>query len=287
MAKVGDIIDGKKVMLKIDKDTDPQEAYCTTYQMRNFYTQFHDGFFSNLDVMNYIQHFRAAQLAKRGMNVVDVCCGRSLMLPLLRYYAKDINGYTGVDISETNIREAKRGCNNKGLKEEDLDSYYPFKTRWILSSCAEMSKHIEAGSADFVIYTSAIEHMHKDVGLQSLKECYKIMNTDSFMFLSCPNTPGNGYNTQYAAHIYEWGYDELKQTLNDLNFEIVQEVGLVMGAKEMDEFYATQPKEIQDFYKTLKSYVPTNWLTAFMSIPYPKASKEILFIVRKKKSKLF
>lgn len=288
MAKIGDVIDGKKVMFKIDENTNPQDAYCTTYQMRNFYSQFKDGFFSNLDVMNYIQHFRAAQLTKKGMKVVDVCCGRSLMLPLLRYYSKDIESYTGVDISETNIKEAKRGCNNGKLTEDDLAAYYPFKTNWILSSCAEMSKYIEAGSADFVIYTSAIEHMHKEVGYQSLKECYKIMNNDSFMFLSCPNTPGNGYNTQYAAHIYEWGYDELKNALDEIGFEITQEVGLVMGAKEMDDFYSKESPEIKDFYRKMKAYVPTNFLTAFMAIPYPKASKEILFIVHKKnKSRLF
>ena len=278
----------KKIVHKIEEGMNPQDVLCTTYQMRNFYMQFRDGFFSNLDVMNYIQHFRAAQMAKTGMNIVDVCCGRSLMLPLLRYYAKDIHSYTGVDISEANIKEAKRGASAKVLKEEELKDYYPFEVDWKLSNVAEMSKLIPAGSADFVIYTSAIEHMHKDVGYQSLIECSKIMNDKSFMFLSCPNTPGNGYDTQYAAHVYEWGYDELKEALDELGFEITQEVGLVIGAKEMDELYAKQPKEIQDFYLKMKAYVPTTWLTAMMAIPFPKAAKEILFIVRKRnKNKLF
>ena len=145
-----------------------------------------------------------------------------------------------------------------------------------------MSKAFPENFADFVIYTSAIEHMHPDDGKQSLIECFKIMKDDAKMFLSCPNTPGNGYNTQYRAHVYEWGYDELKETLKQIGFEIEQEVGLVMGAREMTEFYKEQPKEIQEFYNTMKNYMPTTWLTAIMAIPYPKASKEILFIVRKK-----
>lgn len=33
---------------------DREKILCTTYQMRNFYMQFRDGFFTNLDVMNYI-----------------------------------------------------------------------------------------------------------------------------------------------------------------------------------------------------------------------------------------
>ena len=279
----------KKIVHKIEEGMNPQDVLCTTYQMRNFYNQFRDGFFSNLDVMNYIQHHAVALMAKKGMNVVDVCCGRSLVLPLLRYYAKDINSYTGVDICEANIREAKRGASAKVLKEEDLKDYYPFKTDWILSNVAEMSKHIEKGFADLVIYTSALEHMHKDVGTQSLIECYKIMNKDSIMFLSCPNTPGNGYETQYAAHVYEWGYDELKEKLDELGFEIINEVGLVMKVKKMKEFFSSDKVSsgMKDFYNKMSLYVPSTWLSSIVSIPYPKESDEILFVVKKKSKKLF
>lgn len=279
----------KKIVHKLEEGMNPQDVLCTTYQMRNFYNQFRNGFFSNLDVMNYIQHHAVALMAKKGMNVVDVCCGRSLVLPLLRYHAKDINSYIGVDICEANIREAKRGASAKVLKEEDLKDYYPFKTDWILSNVAEMSKHIEKGFADLVIYTSALEHMHKDVGTQSLIECYKIMNKDSIMFLSCPNTPGNGYETQYAAHVYEWGYDELKEKLNELGFEIINEVGLVMKVKKMKEFFSSDKvsKDMKDFYNKMSLYMPSAWLSSIVSIPYPKESDEILFIVKKKSKKLF
>ena len=181
---------------------DREKILCTTYQMRNFYMQFRDGFFTNLDVMNYIQHLAAAHMAKKGMNVLDVCCGRSLMLPLLRYYAKDIASYTGVDISKANIKEAMRGATAKNLEPKDLASYYPFRVGWKLGNVAEMSKVIPAGFADFVIYTSAIEHMHPTDGAKSLAECYKVMKPGAKMFLSCPNTPGNGYQTQYLSLIH-------------------------------------------------------------------------------------
>lgn len=270
----------KKIVYRVEDGMDRNEILCTTYQMRNFYNQFHDGFFSNLDVMNYIQHFKAAQIAKKGDKVLDVCCGRSLMLPLLRYYAKDIESYTGVDISLTNIKEAMRGASKK-LQPGEYKTYYPFKVEWKNGNVAEMSKVIPENSIDFIIYTSALEHMHPDDGKQSLIECYKIAKKGGKMFLSCPNTEGNGYNTQYRAHVYEWGYDELKDTLHEIGFKIKDEVGLVMGAKEMNTFYESQPAEIRRFYQQMKNYVPTTWLTAMMSIPYPKASREILFIVEK------
>ena len=271
----------KKIVYRVEDDMDRNEILCTTYQMRNFYSQFRDGFFSNLDVMNYIQHFKAAQMAKKGMNIVDVCCGRSLMLPLLRYYAKDIASYTGVDICETNIKEAMRGASHRISLEELKNGYYPFRVEWKLGNVANIANFIAKDFADFVIYTSALEHMHPDMGAQSLRECFKIMKKGALMFLSCPNTEGNGYNTQYAAHVYEWGYNELKRTLCDIGFIIEQEIGLVMGAREMDAFFRTQPQDIQDFYTDISSYLPKTWLTVFMAIPYPQASKEILFIVRK------
>ena len=272
--------DMKKIVFRVEDNMKREDIMCTTYQMRNFYSQFHDGFFTNLDVMNYIQHYRVAQIAKKGMNIVDVCCGRSLMLPLLRYYAKDINSYTGIDISEKNIREAIRGVSHK-IAPNELKTYYPFKVEWKLGNVVNMSSFMERNFADSIIYTSALEHMHPDMGAQSLRECYKIMKKNAIMFLSCPNTSGNGYNTQYRAHVYEWSYQELKDFLKKENFQIMQEVGLVMGAKDMDNFFATQSPDIQKFYQAISLYIPKVWLTAIMSVPYPEASKEILFIVKK------
>lgn len=274
---------GKQIVYKVEPGMDIQNVLCTTYQMRNFYTQFRDGFFSNLDVMNYIQHEAAAKMARKGMSVVDVCCGRSLILPLLRWHSKGIASYTGVDISATNIREAMRGASKKLTMEDLRKGYYPFRVQWKQSNVAEMSKVIPQGSVDFVVYTSAIEHMHKDVGAQSLRECHKIMKAGAKMFLSCPNTPGNGYDTQYAAHVYEWGYDELKAELAKLGFTILREVGLVMKVRAMEDFYARLPEgsDLKRFYHALREYMPTDWLSAVMSIPFPKASQEILFIVQK------
>ena len=67
----------KEIVYRVEDGMDREKILCTTYQMRNFYMQFRDGFFTNLDVMNYIQHLAAAHMAKKGMNVLDVCCGRS------------------------------------------------------------------------------------------------------------------------------------------------------------------------------------------------------------------
>lgn len=271
----------KEIVYRVEEGMDRKKILCTTYQMRNFYDQMRDGFFTNLDIMNYIQHHAAALMARKEKDIVDVCCGRSLMLPLLRYHAKNIHSYTGIDISEKNLKEAVRGAVKKNLTPKEIGTYYPFDVHWRQGNVAEMSKVIPERSADLVIYTSAIEHMHKEDGYKSLVECKKIMRDPAVMFLSCPNTPGNGYDTQYRAHVYEWGYDELKRALAQIGFEIIQEVGLVMGVRDMDRFYEIQPKPVRELYQKMKAYLPAPWLTVTMSIPFPEASKEILFIVRK------
>ena len=271
----------KKKVYRVEDGMNRDEILCTTYQMRNFYAQFRDGFFSKLDVMNLIQHYKAAKMCKRDFTVLDVCCGRSMMLPLLRYYARDIKKYIGVDIEEKNINEAKR---RSGVKEltVPLEEYYPFEVEYVLSNVANMSDKIPEESIDFTIYTSAIEHMHKDDGYSSLKECYKLMKPNSKMFISCPNTPGNGYNTQYRAHVYEWGYDEIKKAFDEIGFTIIKEVGIVSTRTKLKEYYHSKSKEVAELFDIMDDYLPNDFLTPLLSIPCPQYSDEMLFVLEKR-----
>lgn len=274
---------GRKIVYKIDEDTNPADVYCTTYQMRNFYAQFADGFFSSLDVMNYIQHHAAVKRMKKGWRILDVCCGRGLLLPLIRYGKPDIAEYVGVDISERNISEQLR---RSGIKKiEDAHSYYPFKLTHVLCSVEDMDQELEANSFDFIVYTSAVEHMQKDVGYRSLENCFKLLKPGGEMFLSCPNTSDkqDPYDTQYAAHVYEWGLNELKTAVKDIGFQITEEYGLVGKVKEFEGWISKQSLELQERYYALKRYLPSPWLMSFLPILHPEAAAEILLICRKQK----
>jgi len=280
----------RKIVHKIEEGIDPSEVYCTTYQMRNFYAQFADGFFSSLDIMNYIQHHAAVLKAKKGWKVLDVCCGRGLLLPLFRYYRPNISEYIGVDISESNIGEQ---CRRSGVKKiEDINEYYPFKVTHIVDTVEDMDEYLEEESIDLIIYTSAIEHMQKEVGFKSLKNCYKLLKPGNQMFLSCPNTSDkqDPYDTQYAAHIYEWGINELRNAVREIGFEISEEYGLVAKVRDFERWLVEQRgkpavKAVQAQYEALKRYLPTSWLMAFIPILFPEAAAEILMIVTKPKMK--
>jgi SAM-dependent methyltransferase len=215
----------RRIVHKVGDSMDRQEILCTTYQMRNFYRQLGDGFFANLDVMNCTQHLRAVQMMKPGWRILDVCCGRGLLLPLIRWYRKDIGEYVGVDICEANVREAQT---RTAYKQIDHGSYYEFPHHWVICNVAEMSQHLPTDYFDFAVYTSCIEHMHPDAGRQSIHECAKVMKEGAVLFLSCPNTPEDkdGYDTRYKAHVYEWKLSELRTALACAGFVVEREYGL-------------------------------------------------------------
>ena len=103
------------------------------------------------------------------------------------------------------------------------------------------------------------------------------------MFLSCPNSSDkkDPYDTQYAAHIYEWGINELRDAVTEIGFEIDKEYGLVGKVRDFEKFVEVKGGAMKKRYYALKEYLPTNWLMAFMPILYPEAAAEILLIVRK------
>jgi len=251
--------------------------------MRNFFKQLSDGFFSSLDIMNYIQHHKAVTLMKKGYRVLDVCCGRGLLLPLIRWYKKDISEYVGIDISEQNIGEQKRWSGAKKL-EISLEEYYPFKITHILGSVEDMGDFFDPNSFDMIVYTSAIEHMQKDVGRRSLEHCFNIIKPDSIFFLSCPNTMNkkNPYDTQYAAHLYEWDLQELSEVINEIGFSINDVFGLVAKVREFEAFIDLRPQEEKDLYTRFKNYFPTQWLMAIIPILYPEVASEVLILATKK-----
>jgi 2-polyprenyl-3-methyl-5-hydroxy-6-metoxy-1,4-benzoquinol methylase len=275
----------RRIVHKVEPDTDRQDILCTTYQMRNFYRQFADGYFTNLDVMNYIQHLKAVQMMRSGDQVLDVACGRSLLLPLIRYRRKGIAGYTGVDISKANIKEA---MTHSGIKTGiDPATYYPFPTHWLRANVAQMSRHLPHDHFDLAVFTSSLEHMHPDAGEQSLRECGTVLKAGGLLFLSTPNTlPGkDGYNTRYAAHVFEWSLPQLRTALASAGFVVEHEYGLVIGKRELLNAVKALGPQVRLVLEPLFGYLPNEFLTAVLAAPFPTISKEVLVIARKESAR--
>lgn len=267
----------KKVVFRVENGMDRNEILATTYQMRNFYSQLGSGFFTVLDIMNYIQHHNIVKMAKKGDSVLDVCCGRGLLLPMLRYYRKEIKEYVGVDIEPKNIGYlTKRVTDNKPFEEEN---YYSFNVTYVESNVAEMANKID-NKFDLIVYTSAIEHMHKDMGYASLEQCFKLSKNNTKLILTCPNTPEDkdGYDTQYRAHVYEWKRSELIEALTTIGFVIEEEFGLLANKTELKETLIKENILSEENFNILAKFIPSDWLIPVLAPIVPQISKEIGFI---------
>jgi SAM-dependent methyltransferase len=293
----------RKVVHRVEDGDDRQTIEATTYQMRNPYKQLRDGFFTHLDIMNYLHHHWIAKQARPGDLVLDVCCGRGIMLPLLRYHAPEIAGYIGVDLEPRNVEWlTKRVTDGKYLAEiparrearpvgqppsdepytHTLRTYYPFRVTFVESNAATMAEPITQAwwphLADLIIYTQSIEHMHPDAGHASLQQCAELAAPGCRLVLSGPNTPAgqNGYDTRYRAHVYEWKRTELLDALAAIGWRAEAQWGLTLGKKTLAECMAEAG--LSEQWKILSTTVPTEWLTPVLAPLFPQQAEEVAIL---------
>jgi len=258
-----------KPALKIEEGMDRREVSYTTYQMRNPFRQFYDGVATELDVHCYIQHGYAADLLPKAGSVLDVCCGRGLLIPFLRYRGNIPRIYVGVDAEPRNARwkdgadprreseQKKNGCGFPTLFVEPTVDAMAEPVTQKLRMNPGPGGLVPDGTFDLIVYTSAIEHMQPAAQAASIQQCAKLAHDRTVLYLSCPVTePGrSGYDCQYAAHIYEPTLDELRMWLHNAGWIIRRQHGLSTGTKhfrrvldgpdlaEAESVYATLPRE--------------------------------------------
>jgi SAM-dependent methyltransferase len=274
----------RNVVFRIEDGMDRRDVYATTYQMRNFFKQLRDALPDQLDVFNYIQHHQIALWCKPRARVLDVCCGRGLMLPLLRYHATEIDRYVGVDLEPANATFlTRRVTDGKRLDQlvppTDVTWYYPFKVHYVEADAAAMAQPlIDAGHPPFdvIIYTSALEHMNRPVGQATLEQCRQVVrDPGGVLVLTTPVTaPGHdGYDCQYRAHVYEWSRAELDAGLADAGWKVHAEWGLHTTLTELRA--AAEPLGLLPFVNRLAQYVPTPWLTSVLAPAFPGVAHEL------------
>lgn len=151
----------------------------STSQMANFYSAFSTGAVRPSGVMNYVQHLLISERCRTGAHVLDMCCGRGLMIPLLAHFAPSIAQYVGVEISHANILEAVRSAGEVAP---------PFPCRFIRADVSRLP-FVSQRSFDVVIYTSSLEHLDKASGALSIDQAVAHMSDGGSLYLSTPHTP--------------------------------------------------------------------------------------------------
>jgi 2-polyprenyl-3-methyl-5-hydroxy-6-metoxy-1,4-benzoquinol methylase len=281
-----------KVVSKIEDGTDRREVHHTTYQMRNTFKQFADGVASELDVHCYLQHAAAADLCPKGGSVLDVCCGRGLLLPFLRYRGSAPSLYVGVD-AEPRYARWKDGADPR-RESAQKEGGWSFKTVFVESLVDDMFDKVHAALAgpdgmrlfDLIVYTSAIEHMQPTAQASSLVQCGKLAHPGTLMYLSCPITePGrSGYDAQYAAHVYEPTEAEIATWLNQAGWRILSRTGLCTGSKTYRRLLSGRDlAEAERIYRML----PREFALPTIAALLPASAQEVAYVCGRRKPGLF
>jgi SAM-dependent methyltransferase len=271
----------RQVVYKVEDGMDRREIYCSTYQMRNPFHQFADCVVTELDVMNFHSLAFAADLCPKGGTVLDMCCGRGLLIPFLRYRDTKAALYVGVDIEPKNaqwrdgIDPRRRG----GAEKRD----WGFDLRFLASSVADMVEPLTAlldrpPAFDLIAYTASIEHMQPEAQRASLHQAAQVAAPGAKLYLTCPTTPEDqedGYACQYRAHIYEPKDSELRRWLAEAGWRVDLVTGLVTKTKRIKKVLAGADLERAN---ELMRIMPRELALPVIAKLYPETSTEKAYV---------
>ena len=283
----------KRIVLRVEKGDDRREIYATTYQMRNCFHQFADGVATELDAFNYFSLARAADLCPKAGRVLDLCCGRGLLIPFLRYRNRQPSAYVGVDLKSENAAwrfPINRDPRRRGHVEMNESWHFPRifiegsvgagLTSRVLEGIKDEEAFQKKGFAfDLIAFTSSIEHMQPEAQREALIEASRLINLKGRMYLTCPITPEdrNGYDCQYAAHVYEPKETELKLWLAVAGWEIEEEIGLVTKITHLKK---TLTPDDLNIARDMNGRGPREMMLPLLAMMFPYAATEKAYICK-------
>jgi SAM-dependent methyltransferase len=249
----------------------------STNQMDDFYAALSRGEAKPSGLMNLLQHLLVAERCAPDARVLDVCCGRGLALPLLLRYAPGIARYVGLDISAANLGEARE-------RVEALRPIYGSPFPVDLVECDVARPWPALAAFDIAIYTSALEHLPFEAGVQSLRNTAAALAPGGVLYLSTPAAVGPPPRPlQYRVHVYEWSRDEAEQVLSDAGLVIDDVMGLLPPepgplAAALAGRYGSAAAS---WYRDLAERVPRALLDAVSAVAVPQVATELLYVCRR------
>ncbi|MFE9968666.1 class I SAM-dependent methyltransferase [Streptomyces sp. NPDC005525] len=246
-------------------------------QMDDFYAALHRGEAKASGLMNLMQHLIVAERCAPGAKVLDVCCGRGLALPLLRWYMPDIRRYIGLDISSDNLNEARERI---AFLRETYGGLFPIE----LVECDVAQQWPQLPAFDVALYTSALEHLPFELGARSLRSTAQALAPGGVLFLSTPAAVGPPSRLlQNRVHVYEWSPEEVEKVVGEAGLVIEDVIGLLPPEPEMvaDELIERYGQGAAAWYRDLAARVPRALLDTVSAVSVPMRATELLYVCRR------
>lgn len=256
----------------------PMVGVYSANQMDDFYAALATGEVKPTGIMNYLQRLLITDRCRLGDRVVDVCCGRGLQLPVFYRYRPDLATYVGLDISTDNLAEAA-----KRLAALDAVRSREFSVDFVECDVAEPWPAV--GEFDVAIYTSALEHLPRELGVASLRNTVQALAPTGRLYLSTPNTPGRPpRKLQHRVHVYEWSHEELTGVLDEVGLMVEDVVGILPPTPDKVEVEIARrfgPQAVE-FYQRMREFAPDALLGPVVATALGEAAIETLYVCSRK-----
>jgi SAM-dependent methyltransferase len=250
-------------------------------QMDDFYTALSRGEVKPTGVMNYLQRLYIAERTRPGDRMVDVCCGRGLQLPVLYRYQPALGSYTGVDISPDNLAEAR-------ARLDELETIYPnrFPVEFHEIDVAQPWPELEP--FDIAVYTSALEHLPRDLAIGSLRHTAAALTPTGRLYLSTPNTVGPPpRKLQHRVHVYEWSHEELVTVLDEVGLVVEDVVGILppLTPEATEDAVGRRfGADAAALYRRMSQHTPDALLGPVVATALEEDATEVLYVCSRRSS---
>ena len=140
---------------------------------------------------------------------------------------------------------------------------------------------LEDESIDFFWSTEVIEHMGREFVPAWLDDVARVMRKGALGYVSTPNHDGSNDKLP-EDHVYEWGFQELKQELQR-NFVIESVVGTFIQIPKLRKALREDPNGwTPEQYKMMEQRYGRQFLRMTSAVFYPEVANNCAWVLRKK-----
>jgi len=201
--------------------------------------------------------------AKIGQTVLDLGCAD---MPLcMAYYTNKYKPerFVGVEIRESMLEKAKQKL-----------AKAPFPIEYVNADMCKEFHKIPRYDYDIICSFEFIEHIPRESVEPFLMDVRSLMNLESTFFLSTPCYDGKN---KAENHVYEWGFDELKELLQR-HFTIEKVFGTFINQASVKE---TNDVCVLETFSRLREYYDSNYLATIFAPLFPEKARNAIWRLKR------